>query len=246
MKYYYQTDSGRVRSHNEDSLIVLENDNSECLMLIADGMGGHRAGEIASGIAVKYTSEQFLSMNKLGDMDESVEWLKNIISEINRQIFKYTEEFPESKGMGTTYVVSLITKEYILIGNIGDSSGYVIRDKKLHKVTSDHTLVNLLLTNGDLTVEEAKNHPRKNILMRALGANDPIEIDIYNVDMAASKIILCSDGLTTMLTDEQIEKVILDEDITLKERIEKLIKKANNRGGSDNISIAVLEKESDV
>ena len=131
----------------------------------------------------------------------------------------------------------------LLYGNIGDSSGYVIKNKKLHKVTKDHTLVNLLVSTGELTEEEAKYHPRRNVLMRALGANNPIDIDIFDVDTNISGILLCSDGLTNMLTDEQIEKV-LDSNLTLKEILEKLIRKANARGGNDNISIAYLKKES--
>jgi protein phosphatase len=144
--------------------------------------------------------------------------------------------------MGTTLVLSIVTDEYILFGNIGDSSGFVMKDNKIHKVTKDHTLVNLLLAAGELTEEEAKNHPKKNILMNALGINDPIEIDIFDCNMEITDILLCSDGLTTMVTEEGIEKVLL-EDMPIEEKVIKLIKKANNRGGNDNISIAYLKKD---
>ena len=116
-----------------------------------------------------------------------------------------------------------------------------MKDGKIHKVTKDHTLVNLLLDAGELTVEEARNHPKKNILMNALGINDPIEIDIFDCNLDVDEILLCSDGLTTMITSEQIEKV-LDGDGTLEDKVIKLIKKANNRGGNDNISVAYLVK----
>ena len=146
--------------------------------------------------------------------------------------------------MGTTLVMAIITEEYILFGNIGDSSGYVMKDNKLHKVTHDHTLVNLLLAAGELTQEEAKNHPKKNILMNALGINDPIEIDVFDCNMDIDEILLCSDGLTTMLTDDTIVKVLL-EDISVSEQVVKLIKKANNRGGNDNTSVACLKRNNE-
>ena len=145
--------------------------------------------------------------------------------------------------MGTTLVLAVVTDKYILFGNVGDSSGFVMKDKVLYKVTKDHTLVNLLVETGELTKEEAINHPRKNVLMRALGANNPIDVDIFDVDMKSDAILLCSDGLTNMLTFDQIQKV-LNSDLTMEEKIVKLIKKSNLRGGTDNVSIAYLEKES--
>ena len=130
-----------------------------------------------------------------------------------------------------------------------DFTGYTLyvdrnnKNGKLYKVTKDHTLVNLLVATGELTQEEAKYHPRKNVLMRALGANDPIEIDIFDVDTSVKGLFLCSDGLTNMLTEEQIEK-ILNSDMSIEDIITKLIRKANSRGGTDNITVAYLKKES--
>ena len=159
-------------------------------------------------------------------------------------IFKYTNEHEESVGMGTTLVTALITKEFILIGNIGDSSGFVLKDSKLIKITQDHTLVNLLVKSGELTEEEAKHHPKKNVLMKALGANEIVELDIFDVDTSLDGILLCSDGLTNMLTFEQIEKVLIDEELEIEDKVIKLIRKSNARGGLDNISIAYFECES--
>jgi len=244
MKSFYLTDTGKVREHNEDSLIILENSNHEYLLAVADGMGGHSAGEVASSIAITHLSkmfnDNFLNLEKV----QAVNWLRDTVVEINDLIFDYAAKHPESKGMGTTLVVALITKSYVLFGNIGDSSGFVVKNEKLHKVTYDHTLVNLLLKAGELTPEEAKDHPKKNVLMKALGANNPIDIDIFDCDMNIDSILLCSDGLTTMLDNEQIEKVLLS-DLELEDKVIKLIRKSNNRGGSDNISVAYLElKES--
>ena len=241
METFYLTDTGIVRDHNEDSVIVVENREGAVLLAVADGMGGHRAGEVASSIAISHLSKHFVETFFKLSKAEAVEWIKNSVNEINSQIFKHTEENPESKGMGTTLVLAIVTDDYILFGNIGDSSGFVMKDNKIHKVTKDHTLVNLLLAAGELTEEEAKNHPKKNILMNALGINDPIEIDVFDCTMDIDEILLCSDGLTVMVTDEQIEKVLL-EDLSVEDKVVKLIKKANNRGGNDNISIAYLIK----
>ena len=244
MQTYYLTDAGKVREHNEDSVIITKNENNEYLLAVADGMGGHKAGEVASNLTIEYLTKSFEDISHIGDKAEAVKWLRESIEIINKKIFEYTSEFPNSKGMGTTLVVAIVTKTYLLFGNIGDSSGFAIKDNKLFKVTRDHTLVNLLVSTGELSEEEAKLHPRKNVLMRALGANNPIEIDIFDVDMGVSDILLCSDGLTNMLSEDQIEKVLINDELDIEQKVLRLIKKSNNRGGTDNISVAYLTKES--
>ena len=239
MKSFYLTDAGKVRSHNEDSVIIVKNQNDDYLMAIADGMGGHSAGEVASSIAIgylgKYFKETFLNMSKV----DAVNWIRDSFSEINTLIFQHEKTHPESKGMGTTLVLAILTKDYLLFGNVGDSSDFVMKDKKLHKVTYDHTLVNLLVSAGELTKEEASVHPKKNVLMKALGAATSVEVDIFDCDMDITEILLSSDGLTNMLDKDQIEKVLLS-DIDVEDKVIRLIQKANNRGGTDNISVAYL------
>lgn len=245
MQTYYLTDAGRVRDHNEDSVIIVKNNNDEYLMAVADGMGGHQAGEVASSLAINNLSQNFMSLDTIGEKADAIRWLREKTTEINKAIFEHTNKNNEIKAMGTTLVVAILTKDYLLFGNIGDSSGYVLKDNQLHKVTKDHTLVNLLVTTGELSQEDAKIHPRKNVLMRALGTSDPVEIDIFDVvDMSVNAILLCSDGLTNMLSDEQIEKTLTNPEYTIEEKVTRLIKKSNNRGGTDNISIAYLIKES--
>lgn len=243
MQTFYMTDAGKVRTHNEDNVTIINNKNNEFILAVADGMGGHKAGEIASGIAIEHITESFNGLETLGKKEDAIDWLRNIVKEINNKIFSYTADHPESKGMGTTLVVAIKTNDYTLYGNIGDSSGYALKNEKLHKITKDHTLVNLLVSTGELTPEQAKFHPRKNLLTRALGANDPIEIDVFDVDNNVDGLFLCSDGLTNMVTDEQIEKT-LNSKLPIEEQVSKLIKKSNMRGGTDNISIAYLKKES--
>jgi protein phosphatase len=243
MKTYYLTDTGKVRDHNEDSLIILNNSNNEYLLAVADGMGGHKAGEVASSIAINYLKQEFEKIDTIGSKKDAIKWIRDCVNEINDEIFEYTSNNIESKGMGTTLVIAIRTKDYTLFGNIGDSSGYVFKDKKLFKVTKDHTLVNLLIATGELTETDAQYHPKKNILMKALGAINPAEVDIFDVENDINGIFLCSDGLSNMLSNEQVETV-LNSELSIEDKLAKLIKKSNIRGGTDNISVAYMEIES--
>ena len=242
MEYSYLTDPGKVRDHNEDSVTIVKNKSGEILMAVADGMGGHKGGEIASSIAITNIGARFMKTSSVGNKEDAIVFIKEIVSEANMNLYRYTQENPESLGMGTTIVLALLTKDFLLFGNIGDSSGFVIKDGKLYKITQDHTLVNLLVKSGELTEEEGRNHPRKNVLMRALGANINVEMDIFDVETDVDGIFLCSDGLTNMLDNEQIENV-LNGKLAIDEKLQKLILKSNNRGGTDNISVAYLNKE---
>ena len=242
MRSFYLTDVGKVRDHNEDSVIILKNHNDEYMLAVADGMGGHRAGEVASSLAITYLARHFQETFYNLTKEEAIFWINDSVSNINNQIFKYQETNIDSRGMGTTLVLALFTKDYLLFGNIGDSSGFVIKNKKLHKVTVDHSLVNLLVEAGEITEEEAKDHPRKNVLMKALGASSEIEADIFDCDTNIEGILLTSDGLTNMLDTCKIEDVINSQE-EIEEKIVNLIQKANNLGGMDNISVAYLEKE---
>lgn len=241
MEYAYITDPGKVRDHNEDSVIILKNSCDEYLLAVADGMGGHKNGEVASSIAISNIGKRFLNISSVGNKEDAINWIKDVVSEVNVEIYKYTSKNPESIGMGTTLVLAIVTKDFLLFGNIGDSSGYVLKNGKIHKITTDHTLVNLLVKSGELTEDEAKDHPKKNVLMRALGAQTTVEMDIFDVETDVDGVFLCSDGLTNMLDDEQIAKV-LTGDGSVEEKVRKLVIKSNNRGGNDNISIAFLAK----
>ena len=243
MLTHYQTDPGKVRSHNEDSVTIVRNLSGDYLLIVADGMGGHKAGEVASSMAVTTIGSRFQSMSTLGNKVDAITWLKEIIEEVNTSIIRYADEHVDSMGLGSTLVCAVLSKDYLIFANVGDSSGFVIKSGKLYKVTKDHTLVNVLVESGELRPEEAVNHPQKNVLMKALGAADKISADIFDVETDVDGILLCSDGLTNMVTEEQIEKV-LNNKSSIEEQVEKLIKKSNMRGGTDNISIAYLKKES--
>lgn len=242
MKSFYLTDVGKVRDHNEDSVIILKNHCDEYLMAVADGMGGHRAGEVASSIAITYLSKHFNETFYNLSKEDAISWINDSVANINKEIFKYEKNHSECLGMGTTLVMAILTNDYLLFGNIGDSSGFVIKENKLHKITIDHSLVNLLVEAGEITPDEAKDHPRKNVLMKALGASENVEADIFDCDTDVSGVLLASDGLTNLLDASKIESII-NKDSEIEEKIVELIQRANNEGGTDNISVAFIEKE---
>lgn len=243
MQTHYQTDPGKVRSHNEDSVTIVKNLSGDYLLMVADGMGGHKAGEVASSMAVTTIGSRFQSLSSLGSKMDAITWLKEIIEEVNTNIIKYAEEHINAVGLGTTLVCAILSKDYLIFANIGDSSGFVYKKGVLYKVTKDHTLVNILVESGELRKEEAENHPQKNVLMKALGAAEKVEPDIFDVETTVDGIFLCSDGLTNMVSKEQIERVLNDEELDINEKVDKLILKSNLRGGNDNISIAFLSRE---
>ncbi len=243
MQTHYQTDPGKVRSHNEDSVTIVKNLSGDYLLMVADGMGGHKAGEVASSMAVTTIGSRFQSLSSLGNKMDAITWLKEIIEEVNTNIIKYAEEHINAVGLGTTLVCAILSKDYLIFANIGDSSGFVYKKGVLYKVTKDHTLVNILVESGELRKEEAENHPQKNVLMKALGAAEKVEPDIFDVETTVDGIFLCSDGLTNMVSKEQIERVLNDDELDINEKVDKLILKSNLRGGNDNVSIAFLSRE---
>ena len=218
MRYSYITDPGKVRERNEDSVNIVKNSSGEVLLAVADGMGGHKDGEVASSIALNHIATRFKEISSVGNKEDAINWIQEIVKEANALIYKYVSMHKESAGMGTTMVLAILSKTFLLIGNIGDSSGFVLKNNKLHKVTVDHTLVNLLVKSGELSEEDAKNHPKKNVLMKALGASVDVEMDIFNVELGVDGILLCSDGLTNMLDNDSIEKV-LNSDMTIDEKL---------------------------
>ena len=243
MKAFYLTDTGRVREHNEDSVTILKNISGEYLWVVADGMGGHRKGEVASALTVAHLGKRFTESASIGTKIDAVNWLSDNIAEINKEILDYGEENENSKGLGTTVVAAIVTKEFLIFANIGDSSGYVMKNKKLHRVTKPHTLVNLLVDAGDLTPEQALNHPKKNVITRALGTNNIVKVDIFKIDINTyDKYLLCTDGLSNEVLKEEILREISDIN-DYNTACDKLVLLAKNRGGRDNITVLLFGGE---
>jgi PPM family protein phosphatase len=239
MKVSFKTDQGRRREHNEDNGAILTKDDV-VLALVADGMGGHLAGEQASALAIQ-TIETAWKQFDPEKADQDAQWLEETVVLANKIIFEYGSTHPECKGMGTTLVAALCRNEYFTIANVGDSRGYLFKNgSEIVQVTEDHSLVNELVKAGQLSSEDARYHPRKNVVTRALGTDITTQADIRRVSWVPSQILLlCSDGLSD-LVDEATFNLILSSDDTLDNKAETLINRANEEGGVDNISVTLV------
>lgn len=240
MLYTAKTDTGRIRPHNEDSVLALA-ENGYVLLIVADGMGGHKAGEVASGIAVREISAS-CAANRSGTRSRPL-LLRRAISDANRAIYARALEDPDASGMGTTATVMLIEDNSYIIGHVGDSRAYLLRDGRISQITDDHSYVAELVRMGQLTPEQARNHPRKNIITRALGVEDTVKVDTYSGLIEPGDVfLLCSDGLSNMLADDEINTIMLSEG-AIEERAAVLVERACRNGGYDNVSVVLAADE---
>ena len=242
MKVFTKTDVGMTRSMNQDSLLVSDNNrNGLNLYILADGMGGYKGGEIASKVAItavsKYIIEKFDEIPK--DKQSSLNLVEDSIEFANSAIYEESEQDEELQDMGTTLEVVLIYKNKVYIGHIGDSRIYRVRKNKMKKITTDHSYVEKLIQDGDITREEAYNHPKKNLLIKALGTDEEACPDmIYTVLNKNDVIVICSDGLTNMLREEEILEVVKEPNENC---ADVLVEEANLAGGLDNITVIVID-----
>jgi len=237
----FMTDIGQVRSTNEDAGAIFLNDHGQSLAIVADGMGGHKAGEVASQLAVQIAEEYWNNAEHFVTPVEAENWLKEIIDMMNRTIYEQAQNDEELQGMGTTVVLSITAFEFITVAHVGDSRCYLMNEEKIEQITEDHSLVNELIKTGQISADDAEQHPRKNVLVRALGTEPTINVDIQTLIWEVNDVILlCSDGLTNKVTNEEIESH-LRTDKTLREKAIQLRNVANERGGEDNITIAIVQ-----
>jgi len=231
-----------TRSMNQDSLLVSDNNrNGLNLYILADGMGGYKGGEIASKVAItavsKYIIEKFDEIPK--DKQSILNLVEDSIEFANSAIYEESEQDEELQDMGTTLEVVLIYKNKVYIGHIGDSRIYRVRKNKMKKITTDHSYVEKLIQDGDITREEAYNHPKKNLLIKALGTDEEACPDmIYTVLNKNDVIVICSDGLTNMLREEEILEVVKEPNENC---ADVLVEEANLAGGLDNITVIVID-----
>lgn len=240
-----RSDKGIVREKNEDSYCILPaNALSPLTFIIADGMGGHNSGEIASRMAIEIAKRFMLKFNELYSQNSNVvHILKSIVDNMNCEIFNKSKLSNLNTGMGTTLILSILFEDKLYICHIGDSRAYVFRDNNLIRLTNDHSYIEELLRNGSITPEEAQTHPKKNMITKAVGCFATVEPDIYTLDVEKNDILLfCTDGLTNMLCDEEIRRLITRYD-DLDQLCQEFIKIANERGGDDNITVILYKKE---
>lgn len=242
MKISSLTDIGNTREMNQDYLYSSEESVGKLpnLFLVADGMGGHKAGEFAS----RYVVEHIVRSIKGSKEEEAVEILSESIETANRKLKEYADAHQQMRGMGTTIVAAVIQGRTLLVANVGDSRLYIVGDE-ITQVTQDHSLVQEMVRLGQMDPQSAKNHPDKNIITRAVGVSEKVKIDIFERQLRAGEyIILCSDGLTNMVEDSVILQILHGAG-SLSDKAERLIELANKNGGKDNITVIIIEPNSD-
>lgn len=226
-----RTDTGRIRSHNEDNYCVGSN-----FAVVADGMGGHQKGEVASGIVVEHLKECF----EKEDFKPSVQNLKNAICSANRVVYRKAVSESEYNGMGTTVVCCVWDESTVYVAHIGDSRCYQITKDRNLQITKDHTLIQTLLDDGQITEKEAKTYPNRHVITKAVGTNPDEEADVSEINIETGmNLLLCSDGLCNYVTDEKIGKIIT-KNKNIDSAVDTLIATANKNGGKDNITAVLI------
>jgi PPM family protein phosphatase len=237
-----RTDTGIVRSGNEDNYLML---SDRGVFIVADGMGGHAAGEVASEMAVRIISRELGTLRGLND-EQAGERMRQAIINANSAIFERTLTEHDKRGMGTTTTALILLPRRFMIGQVGDSRAYLLRDGHFLQVTKDHSYVQEQVDLGLLTAEQARVHPYSNVITRCIGANADVVPDVYFGGLRVGDVLLlASDGLTGMLEDEQL-MAILSSDGGPQQWVDKMITEANRRGGLDNITAIVIRIEPEV
>ncbi len=238
MRAYAATDVGRIREVNQDYIFCSMEPVGKLpnLFLVADGMGGHKAGDLAS----RYTVETLTDSIKNSASDNPITIINDAIIEANTKLLEKAAESEQYTGMGTTLVVCTIIGESMYVANVGDSRLYLY-DGRLSQITRDHSLVAEMVALGKLGRDEARRHEKKNVITRAIGGAKEIMADFFEAELTAgNRIIMCSDGLSNMVEDEEIERV-LASDIPIEDKTKQLLGRANENGGKDNIAVVIIE-----
>ena len=233
------TDTGSKRKNNQDSIFFSDEPVGSLpnLYIVADGMGGHRAGDKASRMAIDITVE-FI---KKSTLENPIAILKRAMIYANNEIYKSANKDPDLVGMGTTMVAAVALEGKLYVANVGDSRLYVVNND-IRQITMDHSLVEEMIRSGELERKKGRNHPEKNIITKAMGSKDEVVPDFFEIDMEPEdKYVLCSDGLSNMVEDDEIRDIVVDyRDI--KEAAKALVDRANYYGGSDNISVVIVTR----
>lgn len=240
MRAFGKSDIGKVREMNQDSFYISSPEDELQIFIVADGMGGYKGGEVASKLAVE-TSKNYIR-NNFGsiehDRDGILNLIKSAIEYANLVVYEKSKEIPELENMGTTIDVCLVLQNKVYIGHVGDSRVYRKRKEFFRRLTTDHSYVQKLVSDGTITKEEAYNHPKKNMLIKALGCSSFVEPDVMVKGFLKDDVLLmCSDGLTNMLRDEEIVQIINQNPM---EACNRLVSEANSRGGLDNITAVII------
>ena len=232
------TDVGQRRTNNQDYANQYKNKAGKSMVFLADGMGGHRAGNIASEMAVTDLGAAWVA-TEISTINEVREWFAEYLEKENQQIHRIGQD-EEHKGMGTTLEAVAIIDDQVLFAHVGDSRIGLVRNGEYHQMTSDHSLVNALLKAGQITEEEAAHHPQRNIITQSIGQKDELQPDFGMVTVEAGDfIVINSDGLTNMISGDEIRDIVVS-DLSIEEKAKTLVRFANNAGGLDNITVVLI------
>lgn len=232
------TDVGQRRTNNQDYANQYKNKAGKSMVFLADGMGGHRAGNIASEMAVTDLGAAWVA-TEISTINEVREWFAEYLEKENQQIHRIGQD-EEHKGMGTTLEAVAVIDDQVLFAHVGDSRIGLVRNGEYHQLTSDHSLVNALLKAGQITEEEAAHHPQRNIITQSIGQKDELQPDFGMVTVEAGDfIVINSDGLTNMISGDEIRDIVVS-DLSIEEKAKTLIRFANNAGGLDNITVVLI------
>jgi serine/threonine protein phosphatase PrpC len=243
MKVFSATDVGKIRSMNQDFIFTSEDPvgNLPNLFVVADGMGGHNAGDFASNYGVSVMVETIRKDTNFNP----VKIIRNGIAAANKEVLRTALEDPSMAGMGTTMVVASVVGEYLYVANVGDSRLYLIKDE-IKQITQDHSLIAEMVRLGELNPEEARNHPDKNIITRAVGTEENVEMDFFDLKLEPGQwFVMCSDGLSNMVEDSEILRIVGETSKEGKDPTAALIEEANKNGGKDNIAVIAVQPFSD-
>ncbi|MBN2983496.1 MULTISPECIES: Stp1/IreP family PP2C-type Ser/Thr phosphatase [Cohnella] len=242
MKTAWRSHVGRVRHLNEDRAWTGQLRNGIAAAVVADGMGGHKAGDVASGLAIDSLTQSLTEWNEDLSSEASEDRLRAIVRKANAAVFEMASGNEAYSNMGTTVVLAMADKEAAMIGHIGDSRAYRMREGELQQLTEDHTLVNELAKSGQLSPEEAANHPRRNVLTRALGTDREVAVDVRRIDLRqGDRLLLCSDGLSSLVEDKLILDTLKEPDANMEQIADRLITLALLAGGDDNVTVAIID-----
>ncbi len=233
-------DIGKVRVTNEDECRIMVNPQGDVLMMVADGMGGHKKGDYASQETINYLNDLFKTKSKFHSQLEVIFWLKRAVKDVNSHIYSIGSKKIQYSGMGTTLVLAFIYKNKLIVANVGDSRCYLYDKKSLKLLTEDQTYVNYLYKSGQISKEEMLTHPKRHVLTNAIGIFPSLSIDIKVYKYNGESVLLCSDGLYNNIKENDIENILHTEQTT-QQKVVSLINIANFNGGSDNISLALWE-----
>lgn len=239
----FRTDRGKVREYNEDNGGIFFNDYGELCVVIADGMGGHNAGNVASFMAIECIQKIWNETKAIETPIYAEQWVKKTIQKTNTYVYEHALQNEECKGMGTTIVMAICTPDFVTMAHVGDSRLYLFEGKTLQLKTEDHSLVQELVKAKQISEKEAHSHPKKNILLRAVGTEPTVSIDIQTITWEIGHmLLLCSDGLSNKLSHDEMQSFICsNRALNLDELIDRFIQVANEQGGEDNITIALVK-----